>query len=318
MRKKLNKELYNKLYLVRRAEEIICEYYPENEMKTPMHMSMGEEAIVAGVCQALNKTDQIFTTYRSHAAFLAKTRKTDDFFAEMYGKDTSPLKGKCGSMHLCSPGDGFMGSSAIVAAHIPIAAGCAFANKSSKNGLVVAVFFGDGAVDEGGFWESINLSCLMKLPIIFVCEDNGLAVHTAPSERQGYHSITRIISQFNCRVVESESTDAEEIYRLSVKAINTARRESRPCFMKFKYYRYLEHVGVSQDFDAGYRPKEEFEEWFRKDPVILQRKKLLSLGISNAEIKKMEDRIDRVIDRSVSKARNAPFSACDELHKGVI
>lgn len=316
--KELNIQLYKELYLIRRTEERICEYYPEDEMKTPMHMSMGEEAIAVGVCHALKKGDQVFATYRSHAAFLAKTGDTDSFFAEMYAKETSPLKGKSGSMHLCSPIEGFMGASAIVAAHIPVAVGCAFANKSRKNEKVVVVFFGDGAVDEGGFWESINTACLMKLPVFFVCEDNGLAVHTSSAQRRGYSSIARIISGFDCRVLESDSTDAQEVYNLSLDAVGSVRKESRPCFINLKYYRYLEHVGTAHDFDAGYRSKDEFDKWRRKDPLLLQRNKLLSLGVSSAQVKKIEGLIDKKVSVSILKAKDAPFSGLNELHKGVI
>ncbi len=143
----LNFDLYKKLYLARRAEEKIREHYMEDEMKTPMHMSMGEEAIAVGICHALKAEDQVFATYRSHAIYLAKTQKIDDFFAEMYGKDTALLKGKGGSMHMCAPESGFMGTSAIVASIIPVAVGVAFANKQMGNGKLATVFFGDGATD---------------------------------------------------------------------------------------------------------------------------------------------------------------------------
>ena len=122
-KKQLNLELYRKLYLIRNSEEEIIEHYFEDEMKSPMHMSMGVEAIAVGVCHALGPEGQVFGTYRSHALFLTKTEDTDDFFAEMYGKDTASLKGKGGSMHLCAPEDGFMGTSAIVASGIPVAVG---------------------------------------------------------------------------------------------------------------------------------------------------------------------------------------------------
>ncbi|MCM8797204.1 MAG: thiamine pyrophosphate-dependent dehydrogenase E1 component subunit alpha [Candidatus Omnitrophica bacterium] len=316
-RQKLNVELYKKVYLIRRAEEKIREYYAEDEMKTPMHMSMGEEAIAAGVCHALNNCDQVFTTYRSHAVFLAKTQNCDEFFAEMYAKETSSIKGKGGSMHLCLPADGFMGTSAIVGAHIPVAVGCAFANKIKNNNKIVAVFFGDGAVDEGVFWESINVACLMRLSVLFLCEDNNLAVHTFSYERRGYSSITQIISRFNCQVFESDSTDTEEIYNLTLKALMQIRRENKPCFMNLKYYRYLEHVGVNYDFDVGYRSKEEFENWYKRDPVSLLRKKLLDCGLGIEEIKKIEEDINSKIDQSILKAKKAPFSEQSELHKDI-
>lgn len=314
----LNLELYRKLYLARRAEEKIRQHYMEDEMKTPMHMSMGEEAIAAGVCQALKAEDHVFCTYRSHAIFLAKTQKTDDFFAEMCGKDTALLKGKGGSMHMCAPESGFMGTSAIVASIIPVAVGAAFANKRKDNGKVVAVFFGDGAIDEGDFWESLNVACLMKLPVLFVCEDNGLAVHTATYKRRGYASITDIVSKFNCNVLKENTTDAEVIYELTRQAIRLIKTNQMPCFMHLRYYRYLEHVGVNEDFDAGYRSREEFEEWYKKDPVSLQREKLLKNGVREEEIIKFERETNNQIENSIRLAKEAPFSEVSELYEGVL
>ena len=306
------------MYLVRRAEEKICEHYPADEMKTPMHMSMGEEAIAVGMSSALKEEDQVFGTYRSHAIYLAKTDGIDDFFAELYGRSTSLLNGKCGSMHLCAPRRGFMGTSAIVASGIPVTVGLAFANKYVNNKKIAVVFFGDGAVDEGGFWESINLACLMKLPVIFVCEDNTLAVHTHFSQRRGYNSLARVISKFNCKVIESDSTDVEEIYNISKEAVALTRRENKPCFMNLKYYRYLEHVGINYDFDAGYRSEKEYEQWYKKDPLILQRNKLLKLNISDIEIRKIEKNINCKIEAAILKAMQAPSIRVEELFTEVI
>lgn len=311
----LNLDLYKKLYLARRAEGEIREHYMEDEMKTPMHMSMGEEAIAVGICHALKAEDQVFATYRSHAIYLAKTQKIDDFFAEMHGKDTALLKGKGGSMHMCAPESGFMGTSAIVASIIPVAVGAAFANKQQDNGKLVTVFFGDGALDEGNFWESLNVACLMKLPVLFVCEDNGFAVHTATSKRQGYASITDIVAKFNCNVLREETTDVEVIYELTRKAVKLIRTSQMPCFMHLRYYRYLEHVGVDEDFDAGYRSREEFEEWYKKDPVNLQRKKLLQQGGKEEEIIKIEKEIDNQIENSIRLAKEAAFSEVSEVYK---
>ncbi|MFC1704666.1 thiamine pyrophosphate-dependent dehydrogenase E1 component subunit alpha [Candidatus Omnitrophota bacterium] len=314
----LSVELYKKVCLIRRSEEKIIEHYFEDEMKTPMHMSMGEEAIVAGVCQALRKEDQVFGTYRSHGLYLAKTQDVDNFFAEMYGKETSLLKGKGGSMHLCAPDGGFMGTSAIVATAISVAVGAAFANKRLGSGKTVAVFFGDGALDEGAFWESLNVACAMKIPVLFICEDNDLAVHTPTSARQGYKSITEIVSQFNCHVLEDETTDAEAIYGLAQKAIGLIQSAQKPCFMHLKYYRYLEHVGVKEDFDAGYRSQEEFKKWQKVDPIELQRAKLIAQGCSEDEIKSIEADIEAQINKSVAKAKKASFAQSDELYKDVL
>lgn len=313
----LNLELYKKLYLIRRSEEKIIEHYHEDEMKTPMHMSMGEEAIAVGVCHVLKKEDQVFGTYRSHAIFLAKTGDLDNFFAEMYGKATSPLKGKGGSMHLCAPEYGFMGTSAIVGSAISVAVGAAFANRRMGNGKVVTVFFGDGATDEGTFWESLNVACLMKIPILFICEDNGLAVHTHISQRHGFKSVPDIVSKFNCHVFENNTTDVEVIYKLTSKAIDLMKSAQIPCFLYLKYYRYLEHVGVNKDFDAGYRSEDEFKEWHKVDPIQLQRNKLIGLGCREDEIAKVEALANIQINEAVAKAKEAPFTEKCELYEGL-
>lgn len=316
MYKELNIDLYKKLYLIRNSELAIQKYYNEDDMKTPMHMSMGEEAITVGICHALGNKGQIFTTYRSHAAFLAMTQDIDYFFAEMYAKDTSPIKGKGGSMHLCHPRYNFMGTSAIVASNIPVAVGTAFANKIKKRDKIVCVFFGDGAIDEGVFWESLNVACIKRLPIIFVCEDNGFAVHTSTLIRRGYDSITDIISKFNCLVMENDSTDVKVIYDLASEAMNCASNIG-PVFMNLKYYRYLEHVGINEDFDSGYRSKEEFKKWYDRDPIKIQRLKLLDIGIENYKIEEIEKDIDDSISQSIYRAKNARFSDHEEAYKDV-
>lgn len=313
----LSIDLYKKLYLIRKAETEIQKYYFEDEMKTPMHMSMGEEAIVTGVCQALRDRDQVLGTYRSHALYLAKTGETDKFFAEMYGKSTGVAKGKAGSMHLSAPEMGFTGASAIVASIIPVAVGVAFANKIMKNDKITAVFFGDGAIDEGDFWESLNAACLWKIPILFICEDNAFAIHSPISERHGYRSITEIVSKFNCNVLKGESTDAEIICKLTEKAIKLMKKNKKPCFLHFRYYRYLEHVGVNEDFDADYRSRKEFKKWYKKDPILLQRKKLLKLGVKETMVKKIENRINNKIKKSIEVAKVAPFSKINEIYQDI-
>jgi len=301
----LNLELYKKVYLIRSAEEKIQEHYMEDEMKTPMHMSMGEEAIVAGVCQALNAEDQVFGTYRSHGIYLAKTGETDRFFAELYGKETGMAKGKAGSMHLSAP------------TTIPVAVGASFVNKLKNNGKLVVVFFGDGALDEGAFWESLNFACLKELPIIFICEDNGLAIHSPSSDRHGYESISDIVSKFKCNVFMEETTDPQVIYKLTCNAIQLQRGTHKPCFLHLKYYRYLEHVGINKDFKFGYRSEEESKKWYIVDPVNLQRKKLLENACSEEELKEIEKKIDNQIDDSIKSAQKAPFPDDSELFKGV-
>jgi TPP-dependent pyruvate/acetoin dehydrogenase alpha subunit len=280
-------------------------------------MSTGGEAISAGVCQALRPDDQIMGTYRTHGIYLAKTGETDQFFAEMYGKSTGMAKGKAGSMHLTAPHAGLICTSAIVGTSIPVAVGAAFANKQMGNGRVVAVFFGDGAIDEGVFWESLNSACVMKLPVLFICEDNDIAVHVPGHVRHGYRSIHEIVERFKCSVFTSDSTDAEVIHNLTTDAITAMRDSGQPSFMHLKYYRYLEHVGVNEDFNQGYRDRAEFEKWRERDPIDLQRTKLLK-WVDETDIRKIEAEIEECIDKSIAKADAAPFSGPQELYEDVL
>lgn len=314
-RKLLNFDLYKKLYLIRRTEEKIIEHYPENEMKTPMHLYLGGEAIAAGVCHALGQSNQVLCTYRSHGVYLANTMETKRFFGELYGRATGMAKGRGGSMHLSSPETGFLGASAIVASVIPVAVGSAFANQYQNNGKIVAVFFGDGAVEEGNFWEALNMACLLKLHVLFVCEDNGFAVHTPINQRHGYNSISRIIEQFNCSIIDIETTDVEIIHDLAQKAVSSIRQENKPMFLCTKYYRYRRHVGIEDDFESGYRTRDEFEKWVAIDPVHLQRVKLLELGISEAEIELVEKEIRVQIENDIKSAQEAPFPNREDLYE---
>ncbi len=301
-------ELYRKLYLVRASEEAIIKYYLEDDMKTPMHMSMGGEAVTVGVCHALTNDDLVFGTYRSHALYLSKANETDLFFAELYGKNDGVARGKAGSMHLFSIENGYYISSAIVAGHLPVSVGSAYANKVKGNNNKVVVFFGDGAIDEGAFWESMNMACLYKVPILFVCEDNGYAVHTTGDKRHGYNSITNIIKQYNCNVFEINSTDVEENYEIAKKALSAIDETGMPSFLHTRYYRYLEHVGINEDYDDGYRTRDEYDEWLKKDPVKFQRDKLIDEGVSEKDIAKMEDDINKEVELSIQKAKSGELS----------
>jgi len=316
-RQQLNVDLYKKLYLIRRAEQGIIDNYASDAMKTPMHMSMGEEAIVAGVCQALKKTDQVLGTYRSHALYLSKTGEARKFFAEMYGKATGIADGKAGSMHLSSPENGYLMSSAVVATTIPVAVGVAYANKLKKNNVMTAVFFGDGAMEGGVFWESLNFACLKQVPLLFICEDNNLAVHTDLQTRHGYNSIDKIVSQFNCLSFKSSSTDAEVIHDLTVKAIEQVKKNRKPAFLHLNYYRYLEHVGVNEDFNAGYRSRKEFVKWAKKDPILVGREKLVAEGLSEARIQRMEREIDKNVTDAIWAAEKAPFPTQGKIYEDV-
>lgn len=309
-------DLYKKMYLIRETEAEIRREYHKDEMKTPMHMSLGGEAIAAGVCHALPKGSHVYGTYRSHALFLALTGEIDKFFGEMYGRATGCAKGKAGSMHLALPEQGLMATSAVVGTTLPWALGDAFEAVYNSLDRITAVFFGDGATDEGAFWETLNAACLMKLPILFICEDNGLAIHTSTKERRGYNSLTDIVKKYRCNVFEGKGNNAEKVYSLAKTATDYIRSKRQPSLLCLTYYRYLEHVGVNEDFNAGYRDALGPQERLSSDPVYQLRQKLLQAGCIDA-VEEIEEQIHERVLQSRIKAQEAPFPNKDELMKGV-
>jgi len=307
-------EFYKKMYLIRKTEDVIIEHYYDDEMKTPMHMSRGSEAISVGVCSALGDRGQYFGTYRSHALYLASGGDLKKFFAEMYGKKNGRYAGKSGSMHIASPETGHISSSAIVASNIPVAVGAAWANKMQGNGKIVVVFFGDGALDEGNFWESINMASLWRLPIIFACEDNRVAVHTPSEDRQGYTHIINVMNGFDITSISDIDNCPEDIFNKIIIAIEYIDMFRGPIFMKLDYYRYLEHVGVNSDVNEDYRQRDGWTSEDSNDPVLEFRKKLLSIDINVDDI---ESEISKDIYIALEYAKNGKFSDIGEVYKDV-
>jgi pyruvate dehydrogenase E1 component alpha subunit len=219
-------------------------------------------------------------------------------------------------MHLSAPEVGFIASSAVVSSIIPVALGAAHAAKMKGEDRVAAVFFGDGATEEGVFWESANFASLMGLPVLFVCEDNGLAIHALRGNRQAYQ-INEAVAAFGLRVFESRTTDPEEIRTLTLEALAHMRASGKPAFLHLHYHRYLEHVGINEDYCFGYRCKEDAADWYAVDPVARQRGKLLSLGLAEAEIAGLEQSILSRIEGCVERARKAPFAPVCALHEDV-
>ncbi len=312
-------ELYRRMYLVRKSEELIQDHYSEDEMKTPVHLYIGQEAVAVGVCDALAADDQVVGTYRSHGVYLAQTDDPEGMFAELYGKVTGPGRGKAGSMHICRPEAGVMMTSAVVGTTIPVAVGLAYSNDLCAPERMVAAFFGDGAIDEGVFWESLNFACLKRLPVLFVCEDNGLAIHTRGEERHGYRDIAEVVASFDCQVVTLDSTDPAEISEATAKAIEAHRADGRPIFLHAKCYRFVEHVGIrnDEDFEHGYRSREEFATWSARDPLPAQRKRLLDRGMSELRVLELEKDVDERLHRCVLAAKAGELPLGEELVRDV-
>jgi len=292
---------------IRQIEEKIVELYPSDLIQSPLHLSIGQESLAVGVCANLSSDDQLFTTYRSHAYYLAKGGNLNTFMAELMGRKTGCCKGKGGSMHLADANVNFMGTSAIVASTLPHAVGAAYANLiQNKPNLVVCVF-GDGAADAGIYHESINFASLHNLPIIFVVEDNDLAVHSFKSERQSFQ-LQEHAKSYNLQTFSLEETqDPNSVAEFMGEVFSKVRSNKKPAWVRLKAFRYKEHVGVSEDFHTGYRTKDEYDIWVAKDPLV-------DLILEN----EIQNQLDKVLEDAIDFAKKSPFPELSDLYEDVI
>lgn len=264
----LDARFYRSLFRIRRVEETIANVYPTDKVQSPVHLSVGQEAASVGVCEALEPADVVFGTYRSHALYLAKGGNLKRMIAELYGKATGCAGGKGGSMHLIDPEAGVMGTSAVVGSTIPQAVGYAWGLNVRGRRAVVASFFGDGAVEEGAFHESLNFAALKRAPVLFVCENNFYAIHTAQAARQSSTDLLERSRAYGIPATRVGDTDAAAVYTAAREAVQAIRAgTSGPQLLECLGYRWREHVGPDEDFRAGYRSRDEAEPWFRRDPV---------------------------------------------------
>jgi TPP-dependent pyruvate/acetoin dehydrogenase alpha subunit len=309
--------LYEALLLAREAEELISQEYHKDEMKTPMHLGIGSEAIGVGVLKTVPASSKVFGTYRNHVHYLTKTNDTDLFFKELFGRAGGAAKGKAGSMHLSLPEKNFVMTSAVVSTTIPVAVGAALANDYlGKKEDWAVVFFGDGAIEEGVFWESLNFAVLKKLKVLFVCEDNELAIHTFKKDRQGYKSLQQIIEGYGAHYVSGNGRDVFEVAEKTKQALLLNEQNSKPVFMHLDYFRMIQHVGPGEDFSAGYREKPTAMEE-NNDPVILCKKLLISKGVTEKELSSIRDTVLSKLRSSLELARKDDFADPEELFKDV-
>lgn len=299
----LDARLFRESLRIRLVELRIIQLYPSDKIQSPVHLSIGQEAVAAGTCAALRPEDLVFGSYRSHAFYLAKGGDLPQMMAELYGKATGCCGGKAGSMHLAAPEVGFMGSSAIVASTIPHAVGAALAAKRRGTGQIVVAVFGDGATEEGVYHESLNFAALHHLPVLFLCENNGLAVHSKIGARQSYdlidHAETYGIPARLC----TRGNDPRAVHDAVATAADRVRAESRPMLLVVDTYRQMEHVGIGDDHHVGYRTSTEAERWRRTDP----------LHLDTASVARFTPDILREIDDAVAFAERSPWPDADSL-----
>ncbi len=266
--------LYHCMLLIRRVEEHIAQVYPTDAVKSPVHLSIGQESVAAGVCDALRADDMVSNTYRCHATYIAKGGDLNAMMAELYGKAAGCAGGKAGSMHLVDMQHGVMGASAVVGTTIPIAAGYALALKKDKSTRAVAAFFGDGATEEGCFPETLNFAALHKLPILFVCENNRLAIHTPIEKRQAVQNIRGKVEAYGIPTLHIGDGDVFKIRDMTAQCLERIRAGAGPMFIECDTYRWLEHVGPTDDHGSGYRDLGEFNQWKENDQIARLEKML--------------------------------------------
>jgi pyruvate dehydrogenase E1 component alpha subunit len=304
---------------IRRVEEALADHYPEQQMRCPVHLSIGQEAIAAGVCAALDTRDYLLSTHRAHAHYLAKGGNLKAMLAEIYGKSTGCTSGRGGSMHLVDLAVNMLGSTPIVGGSLPVAVGAAFGTQLQGHDRVTTVFFGEGSTEEGVFSESLNFAALKKLPILFICENNLYSVYSPLSVRQP-DSRDRIALARAHRLSagQGNGNDVEEVYRRTSEAVATIRAGNGPVFLEFSTYRWREHCGPNYDNDIGYRTPQEFESWRKLCPVEHQTQRLLSAGMLTKEsLAQMESEISSEIEEAFAFAKSSPFPGPESLREGV-
>jgi|SRR5690349_21512772 pyruvate dehydrogenase E1 component alpha subunit len=304
--------IYRKLQLIRRAEEEIARIYPSDKIKSPVHLSIGQEAAAVGACDPLREDDIVSGTYRSHAAYIAKGGDLPALFAELYGKDTGCARGKGGSMHIVDIEHGILGTSAVVGTTIPIAMGYSLALRREGKGRVVLAFFGDGATEEGVFYESLNFAALHKLPILFVCENNGYAIHTPIEKRWATTLLSERVATFGIPVHQIHDSDLVALWKTAADAYAGMRLGSGPVFIEFHTYRWKEHVGPGDDYDAGYRTRDELQPWAKNDQVVL-----IGARLDPALKESIDADVERAVAAAIEFAESSPFPEPKELHTDV-
>lgn len=301
--------LYRSMLRIRRVEEEVARLYPTDIIKSPVHLSIGQEATAVGVCEALRRDDVIFGTYRNHAVYLAKGGDLNKMVAELCGKFSGGGKGKAGSMHLIDPAAGVLGASAIVGTSIPNAVGYALSLKIKKKDSIALTYFGDGAVDEGCFYESLNYAALERLPVLFVCENNGYAVYSRQLDRQPQSNIAERARAIGVNSIRIEDNDVLAIYEKASAVIEAMRHgHGGPCLLECMTYRWREHVGPQEDYDGIRRNKAEADLWIAKDQIPR-----IAGMIGADQVAKIETEVRKEIDAAFEFAKASPFPPDEEL-----
>ena len=308
-------EWYKSMLLMRKFEEKTGQLYGQQKIRGFCHLYIGQEAVVAGTVSATRREDTFITSYRDHAQALAKGVSADACMAEMFGKITGCSKGKGGSMHFFSKEHGMLGGHGIVGGQIPLGAGIAFAEKYLGTDNVNVCFMGDGAVRQGALNETFNMAMLWKLPVIFVCENNGYAMGTSVGRTTNMQDIYKIGLGFDMPSMPVDGMDPAAVHTAMDEAVQRARAGEGPTFLEIRTYRYKGH---SMSDPAKYRTKEELEEYKGRDPLMTTKHAILENNYADeAWFTEVEADVKKVVENSVKFAEESPYPTVDELYKDI-
>ncbi len=314
----IKKQLLTKMLKIRAAEEKIVDVYTkEQQIRTPTHLSIGQEAVAAGLCQALTKEDQVFAGHRCHAVYLAKDGDLNAFFAELCGRITGSSRGRAGSAHLTDVDNGVY-SSPILGAMIPVAVGAAMTFQMDQKPNVAVAMFGDGAIEEGILAESLNFAITKKLPILFLCENNLYSTHSPLKVRQPSSAIHERLRLKELKTQQIDGNDVILVYQTILNAIEQIREGWGPSFVECLTYRIREHVGPLFDYDRGYRSEQEVRQWMDRCPVKRYRNRLLAERVFTlTEIEAEEKKWQYLADEAYASALKEPWPSSEDLLKFV-
>jgi len=303
---------------IRRVEEAIASRYQQGKMRCPVHLSIGQEVPSAVFGVLKSKSDLVVSSHRSHSHYLAAGGSLKSMIAEIYGKAKGCSGGRGGSMHLFDESVGFMGSSAIVGNSIPVGTGLALSQKLLKSDAVTFIFFGEGATEEGVYYESLNFAAVHKLPVVFFCENNKYSVYTGIEDRQPKsREIFKVSSALGAESFRASDNNILHLQETLNSAIDKARSGKGPCLIEVETYRFLEHCGPNDDDHLGYRPPGELDQYRNNDPLELLRQQISSVHADFQEEKaQLEIAIMKEIEDAFRFAELADFPKLDDVLNG--
>ena len=310
-------DLFTRMVRIRIFEEQAGILMESGRVPGALHLYVGQEAVAAGVMVHLADTDQITSTHRGHGHLVAKGGDFKAMFAELFGRSTGSCKGKGGSMHISDLSLGMLGANGIVGGGPPIAVGAAFADKYRGDGAVAVSFFGDGASNEGSFHEAANMAALYKLPVLFMCENNGYGEFTAQSAHQAISDIADRAVGYGMPGVVVDGMDALAVWEAAGEALARARRGEGPTLIEAKTYRFYDHVGV-KGMRIPYRTEEEVEQWKGRDPIATLEARLAELGVLSVdEARVIQEQTLAETAEAIAHAEASPVPTEDELLQDV-